>query len=348
MSHYLQIPTPASSGRVDFNALYAMTGEQVNELLNYLDTSSFIDDIKLLFNTPVENIVSLRVYPFSVRDNTDLEEKPEDTAILINTVNTGVLGYSLDNQSLKVLEAGYFVFPKQYFNFLDYAPYTTIDLYLPYIGFVKVEPQLVLGKITYVDYVADLASGKCTAFISIADGVDSETKDIIMSCDGTIGHEIQIGGGQGAEIARNMLKLGIGATAGTIATVAGAIATGGASAPVTAVAAAGAVSGGVSLLANTAVNAITAGQVHVNKGSATQPTISAYAPQQPYAIITRPTIAEPTSYARDYGKPCGKTLTLGTLTGFTVVDSIHVERLDTATSDEVTEVERLLKQGVIL
>lgn len=348
MSHYLQIPSSASSGRVNFNAMYAMKGTQVNELLDYLDTSTFINDIKLLFNTPIENIVSLRVYPFDVRDNTDIAERPDDTVILINKVNTAVYGYSLDYQNLKVLEAGYFVFPKKYFNFLDYSPYTTIDLYLPYIGFVKVDPQLVLGKITYVDYVADLASGKCTAFISVADGGDSETKDIIMSCDGTIGHEIQIGGGQGAEIARNMLKLGIGATAGTVATVAGAVATGGASTPLSAAAATGAVSGGVSLLANTAVNAIAAAQVHVNKGSASQPTISAYAPQKPYAIITRPTIAEPTSYARDYGKPCGKTFTLGALTGFTVVDSIHVEGLATATSDEVAEVERLLKQGVIL
>ena len=347
MAHYLQIPSPASAGRVNFNSIYAMTGTQVNDLLEYFNTSTFIDDLKLLFNTPIENVVSLRVFPFDIKGNSDITETPEDTGIVIGNVNTNILGYSMDFQNLKVLEAGYFVFPKRYFNFLDYAPYTSIELFLPYIGFVNIDPQLVLGKITYIDYVADLATGKCTVFISVADGDSSENKEIIMTCDGTIGHELQIGGGQGAEIARNMLKLGVGVTAGVVS----AVATSGLSATAQ-VADAGVkasnIATGASILGSTAVNAITAGQVHITKGGVSQPTISAYAPQSPYAIITRPNIIIPSSYNHDYGKPSGKTATLGSLSGFTVVDSIHVEGLATATADEVTEVERLLKQGVIL
>lgn len=347
MAHYLQIPSPASAGRVNFNSVYALTGAQVNDLLDYFNTSSFIDDLKLLFNTPIENVISLRVFPFDIKANSDITEPPADTGIVIGNVNTNILGYSMDFQNLKVLEAGYFVFPKRYFNFLDYAPYTSIELFLPYIGFINIDPQLVLGKITYIDYVADIATGKCTAFISVAEGSASENKEIIMTCDGTIGHELQIGGGQGAEIARNMLKLGVGVTAGVVT----AVATSGASTALQAGevgAKASAVATGASILGNTAVNAITAGQVHITKGGVSQPTVSAYAPQTPYAIITRPNIITPSTYNHDYGKPSGKSAVLGSLTGFTVVDSIHVEGLATATSDEVAEVERLLKQGVIL
>lgn len=344
MSRMLHVPNGTGLGRVNFNAMYAMKVTQVDSLLEYLSDSTFLDDVALLFNSPSENLVSLRVYPFNVVDHLE-GEVVNDEVIEINNVTTTVYGYPIEYKPLNIIEVATFEFTGANNSFLDYEPYTSIELYLPYIGFVRLDPHLVMNTTTYVEYVVDLASGKCTAFISVLGETEST---IIMTCDGTIGHEIQIGGGQGAEIARNMLKLGIGATAGTISTIAGAVATGGATTAISAGAAAGAVSGGVSLLASTAVNAITAGQVHVNKGGVTQPTISAYAPQEPYAIVTRPNVVEPTSYARDYGKPCGATHTLNNLIGFTVVDSIHVEGLDTATSDEITEVERLLKQGVIL
>lgn len=347
MAHYLQIPTPASAGRVNFNSIYALTGRQVNELLTYFNTSTFIDDIKLLFNTPIDNVISLRVFPFDIKANTSAVTPIEDTNIIIGNVDTHIKGYSMDTQSIKILNVGYFVFPKMYSNFLDYAPYTSIEIFLPYIGFINIDPQLVLDKMTYIDYVADIATGKCTAFISVADKETPDNKEIIMTCDGTIGHELQIGGGQGAEIARNMLKLGVGVTAGVIT----AVATSGASAAVQAGEAgvkAASVSAGVSILGSTAINAITAGQVHITKGGACQPTISAYAPQTPYAIITRPKIAVPLTYNYFYGKPSGKSAILSNLTGFTIVDSIHMEGLTTATSDEVTEIETLLKQGVIL
>lgn len=348
MSNIVQVPNSRCYGASKFNVMYALTGEQVTALVDYLTTSTFIDNIALLFNTPVENVISLRAYPFDIPTH-HASEIGEDSNIKISTVETNVQGRNLGFNPLYPISVGSIMMYPYFNNFLDYAPYTKIELYLPFVGFVTLDNALVMGKALFIDYVVDLFSGKCTAFLSVSDSLENtDSANIIMTCDGTIANEVQIGGGQGAEIARNMLKLGVGATAGTIATVAGAVATGGASTAVSAAGALGAVSGGVSLLANTAINAITAGQVHIAKGQVTQPTINTYAPQNPYLIITRPHVVEPSTYARDYGKPCGKTFTLGALTGFTVVDSIHVEGLATATSDEVTEVERLLKQGVIL
>lgn len=348
MGNIVQIPNSRCYGANKFNVMYALTGEQVSSLVDYLTSSTFIDNIALLFNTPVENVISLRAYPFDI-PTYHASETTEDSNIQISTVETDTQGRKLGFSPLYPISVGSIMIYNRFNNFLDYAPYTKLELYLPFVGFVTLDNTLVMGKALFIDYVVDLFSGKCTAFLSVSDSLDDKTNaNIIMTCDGTIANEVQIGGGQGAEIARNMLKLGVGATAGTVATVAGAVATGGASTAVSAAGALGAVSGGVSLLANTAINAITAGQIHIAKGQATQPTINTYAPQKPYLIITQPRVVEPSTYARDYGKPCGKTFTLGALTGFTVVDSIHVEGLATATSDEVTEVERLLKQGVIM
>lgn len=348
MANIVQVPNSRCYGASKFNVMYALTGEQVTSLVDYLTTSTFIDNIALLFNTPVENVVSLRAYPFDIPTH-HTSQTGADSNIKISTVETDVKGRNLGFNPLYPISVGSIMIYNRFNNFLDYAPYTKLELYLPFVGFVTLDNTLVMGKALFIDYVVDLFSGKCTAFLSVSDSLSDKTNaNIIMTCDGTIANEVQIGGGQWAEIARNMLKLGVGATAGTVATVAGGVATGGATTVAGAVRALGVVSGGVSLLSNTAINAVSAGQVHIAKGQATQPTINTYAPQNPYLIITQPHVVEPSTYARDYGKPCGKTFTLGALSGFTVVDSIHVEGLPAATSDEVTEVERLLKQGVIL
>lgn len=338
MSNIVQTPSTPMSGYNNFNVFYALTRDQVADLLTELNTSNFLDNIQLLFENPIENVVSLRVYPFDIKGHHP-SSVASDGKIIVNVVTMEAEGFSLNPVPSPPFNLGKILIPRSYNNFLDFAPYTKIELYLPYIDFVTLDTNVVMGKTISIDYVVDYFSGKCTAFISVEETVDGViTSNIIMERDGNIGVEVAIGGGRGADIARNMLKFGIGASAGVTAFTAGI----NASNPLVGT------SMSVGFLANTTVNAIQAGQTHITKGGSPQPAINFYAPQNCYLIITRPNVAVPSSYGRNFGRPSGKTATLGDLTGFTVVDSIHVEGLDTATSDEITEVERLLKQGVIL
>lgn len=348
MSKTVQTPSAISSGYNNFNTFYALTRQQVEDLLTELNTSTFINNVQLLFETPIENIVSLRVYPFDVKAHHPASSM-EDSSIIINVVTMNTKGFSLNPIPSPPFNLGKIEIPKYYNNFLDYAPYTKIELYLPYIDFVTLDTNLVIGKTISIDYVVDYFSGKCTAFISVEETVDGvTTSNIIMERDGNIGVEVAIGGGRGADIARNMLKLGIGAGAGAISMSAGAVSMGAGKTAGSVGSVAGAVSMGAGYLANTTVNAIQAGQVHITKGGSAQPSINFYAPQNCYLVITRPNVVTPSTYNKDFGRPSGKSAVLGSLTGFTVVDSVHVEGLATATSDEISEVERLLKQGVIL
>lgn len=345
MSNTIQTPSIAMSGYNNFNMFYALTRSQVGDLLTELNTSTFIDNIQLLFEKPIENIVNLRVYPFDVKLHHPVGSAIEDSSVIINVVTMETKGFSLNPVPSPPFNLGKIAIGKYYNNFLDYSPYTKIELYLPYVDFVTLDTNLVMGKTISIDYVVDYFSGKCTAFISVEETVNGvTTSNIIMERDGNIGVEVAIGGGRGADIARNMLKLGIGAGVGAISMTAGAVSMGAGSVG----SVAGAVSMSAGYLANTTVNAIQAGQAHITKGGSAQPAINFYAPQNCYLVITRPNVVTPSTYNRDFGRPCGKTFTLGALTGFTVVDSIHVEGLPTATSDEITEIERLLKQGVIL
>lgn len=68
----------------------------------------------------------------------------------------------------------------------------------------------------------------------------------------------------------------------------------------------------------------------------------------PVAMLDRPVIDEPENYSKLYGRPSMKYEALGTLTGFTIVSNIHIENISTALSEELEEIEALLKEGVIL
>ena len=66
-------------------------------------------------------------------------------------------------------------------------------------------------------------------------------------------------------------------------------------------------------------------------------------------IYKRPKVLETNeTYSKLYGKPCGKTVKLKDLTGFTKINKIHLDGLENATSSEIESIEALLYNGVIL
>lgn len=68
----------------------------------------------------------------------------------------------------------------------------------------------------------------------------------------------------------------------------------------------------------------------------------------PVMMLDHPIVNEPTNYAKLYGRPSMKYEILGMLNGFTIVSNIHIENISTALSEELEEIETLLKEGVIL
>lgn len=323
-------PTKPADGNVpmtSFTQMYMMTANQVNVLLYELNTSTFIDNIKLLFNAPIESIISLRCYPFRV---STIADTGDTMSIQISNVDMTSTGTPLLKTSPSMLSFGTITVPTYFNNFLDFAPYTKLELYLPYIGFVPLETNEVMGKDLLIQYAVDFLTGLCTAFVSVNDPAR-----LLITADGQIGIDVPVGATNAAEIAKNNLITGISTGAGLISSAASAAVTGNAM-------------GVVGTLASAGVNAINANQVHVSKGAIGNGTTGLYAPQQAFLTISRPVPRIPVSYEEHCGRPSGLTKHLQQLTGYTEVDRVHVEGLDIATEDEITEVERLLKSGVIL
>lgn len=55
--------------------------------------------------------------------------------------------------------------PRFYNNFLDFEPYTTMSLYLPYYGSLQLPPSLFIGHDIMIIVLSDLMAGRCTYLI---------------------------------------------------------------------------------------------------------------------------------------------------------------------------------------
>lgn len=70
-------------------------------------------------------------------------------------------------------------------SFLDYSPYTTSQLYVPYCGCVNIEPDIYVGKTLNVRYLVDWITGACTALIYA-------NNDIIDQISGQMGVTVSL------------------------------------------------------------------------------------------------------------------------------------------------------------
>ena len=332
----IHTPTVYGSGVNPFMTRYALSYDEVQNLLWDLNDNSITSAFSQLYSDHIDNIVSLYFFPFDVI-NKLYPNTGTMPAIEVSNATLTVHAYRIDDrvpyQVAAPLSLGQIGITEFYHNFLDYAPYTKIDLFLPFIGFVPLDVDVVMGKTIKLRYIVDTYTGKCTAYVIL---IENSVETVIMTRDGQCGMPIQICGGSGAEMARNMLRAGANMFTGLLSTGA-AVASG------NPLVAAGA-------LGNATVATMDAARVNVHKGGQQEALTAGYGPIMAYLIYTRPVVAEPSSYAHSYGRPCGKTLTLSACSGFTQVDAVHVEGsgFATATVGERDEIERLLKTGVLL
>lgn len=338
---------------------YALDSSQLYSFLHYLWS---IDpaDISKLFGDPGETIVALRVMPYiwdTQSVSTPVTAEPIKWAGL--PVSPGVTGYplrgfnpcALVNPPFAdcVFRLGACHIAPLYNSFLDYAPHTRLDLWLPYIGFVELDPALVMGQNIAADYSIDLITGACECFIKLVDSPDPVPANpwdalhgnIIQTASGTIGLNIPLTATNAAEISKNILSTGM-RVAGGIATAA---ATGGAAAPIAA-----------SLTTSAVSSIFTGSQYHISKGQPANNFAYWTAPQVPFIIRTAPEIAGDAQtaagravYNNLVGMPAAKMGTvLSALSGFVQVAKVHAEGFTTAFQAEVDEIERLLLSGVIM
>lgn len=75
------------------------------------------------------------------------------------------------NQRLARVSCGKVTVPELYHNALDYSPYTTVRIWLPFLGFFDLSIDELSNKEVELNYTIDLVNGKALAEISNDDGV---------------------------------------------------------------------------------------------------------------------------------------------------------------------------------
>lgn len=230
--------------------------------------------------------------------------------------------------------------PQKYNSFLDYEPYSTYELWLPFHGWVKLNATLVVGKVLSVYYIIQPDSTKGTILVK------NETDNVValeVPCD--IGVEIAVNTTNAQEIAnrKNAAAVGLGTSAaiGVAASVLGMATMN----PFLMVGGVASVLGGVSNFAQQTADLRTEGKGSVNSGNE-----GLYSDRIIKLKITRTPLAvdDLTKYAKYIGRPLQTNVKLNTLTGYTIVGGVHIENLPQATESEKTDIENKLRKGVII
>ena len=310
--------TPVSS--VKTSSLYTIwnpTQEQLNSLANFLWSTDFVDLIKKVLQSPMDAMISLALFP--------IRPKTDGTHIInLGYVPSGVSSLRVSDQ-FQTFQTSGLVIPHKYNSYLDYSPYTTAEIYLPFIGFQRLNINDVMGKTVSVVYNIDMLSGICTALVKVDDNT-------MYSYSGNMAMFLPLSAGNWARMMTPIFGA-VGGVASMGAGIAGVI-SGSSLLGSTATAVSGAKS-----LGNLEGNAVSrSGEISGNAG-----ILGDY---QPFIVVTRPINDRPSTYNSNIGQTYNKSVQLGTLSGFTIVDEAHVEGMS-ATETEKNEIERLLKEGVI-
>ena len=134
--------------------------------------AQLVDAANALFmNFDTGNVVNISPYIVSIHKvfvpvSTDAEFQPIKFGKYNTQVNSKVV-----NKKVSRVSCGKVTVPELYHNALDYSPFTTVRIWLPFLGFYDLSIDELSNKEIELTYAIDLVNGKALAEISNDDGV---------------------------------------------------------------------------------------------------------------------------------------------------------------------------------
>lgn len=317
----IELPALPTHGVTDFIKLWNPSDADMVRLTELLFTGNvFTQAVRDLIGQPIDYIVSLGIVPVP------LSIGSTSTPFVLAHQNAGFNMYGVGQQYMR-WSCGSVKVPPYWNSFLDFEPHTSIQLYLPFIGFRDVLPSDVVGKTVTITYHIDVFTGTCVAYIANED-------TILYQHNGTCLSPIPFG----AEQMQNLIGSVVGLL-GAAATTA-AVKMGGFAAPIAR-----------SMLFGSAVGAassvLSAPEHKTQHGGNAGSTVGLLSSRKPYFVLNRPRQAVASAQGTYSGYATWYTVeSFGQLDGYTQVAECHLHDIP-ATDWELQEIERLLKEGVI-
>lgn len=304
-----------------FISMYSPTKAQLRDLHSFLWSSNLVDNLIKAVAQPMDSVIMFGIVPL---DLSSIRSSPA-TEVYLGNVATGVSMYELTKQRI-TLDMGTVSIPENWGNALDYEPFTQASMYLPFIGFVQLKLNEIMNAKVKLKYTIDLFSGDCIAQIKVirADKYVPNLSTITYVHRGNCLCQIPLTGADYSRfykaLAMAPLQIANSALSGdpmkTISGVAGAAAS---------------LLNGPEVMRSGNYSGSISGMVH----------------RTPCILLHRPIQHFPKDYNKYVGFPCYIRYRLKDLTGFTMIDSV-IDNTVNATEPEKAEIERLLKEGVIL
>lgn len=319
----IDLNKPTLSNVNVFNRSFAVTSNNVRQLADFLwnaDETKFNEIVKglaLMGENPMNGIIDLRLFPFDVALKNSATNAEH---IVIGRTNTGVNGIKLTENVNSLIDLGECTFFEKFKNFLDFEPYTTAQLYIPYIGVVPVSTAEFMGHKISAKMLVDYTTGAGTAIV-FKDDIPFIYKN------GVVGITIPMTGTDSASYASTVVGNVVNGAIGGISSIAsGNI-------------------GGVVSSAEKLYSGFATG-TNYQTASASSPSVATWQPQKCYFIIDRPILNVPDNYGRTVGYACEITGKLSDFKGFTVVSNPEISFKCTET--EKTMLTQLLTAGVFV
>ena len=294
-------------------SIYNPTIGQVHDFGAWLWSDTLADQFKRIFNSPIDGIIGFHL----------LYATPSTGAskyIQCGFLTSPVSADTVTDQYTEI-DCGTVSIGEYYRNALDYDN-TRISIYLPFVGIVPLDSNVVMGSTLNVTYRIDVLTGTCLAQIKVI----KENSDAVMyAFDGNCAVQIPL-------------------TATTYTGMVGALLSG--------------ISAGASVMTGNLIQAVNSGFSAIASGYSGLTGVKqsgtfganagALGIRKPYVIITHPVSAMPAGFNSIEGMPSNVYVTLGALSGFTRVRSVHLENIGNATDEEITMIKDLLTEGVII
>ena len=340
------LPTIDSIG-TGFATLFTPNKTQLKSLASVFWNSNVFTALQNLVENITDMFTSLAMVPFVVDAG--------------STVEVTWLGLPLTSIYLTLASKQYYEFDMgsinlnndnrifKYDNALDYSPFSKLGIYLPFIGFQDLDIDECRNATLNLKYRIDILSGACVAIISV-------NGSILYQFSGNCLTQIPITNENMQSLVSDAVNVGIAVASARTAGAASSADIAAAEnsdkmndaqkeahrrhAEVTR-------NNADNHLTSASANAVMGLKPQYNKTGSVSSAVSMLSVKQPYLFLTTSRLAIPRYYEHYAGFPSNITDKLNTFSGFTVVNDIRLNGL-VATSQEVEEIYKLLKSGIII
>ena len=313
----IDINTPPDSAISLSNInIYLLTREQlmafISDMWDFTWAELTTNMMTGIYNNLIDNVQSIRVMPFAPADLGTVEAVDSiKCGWWSHTATVRKLGTGTTGPGMNPRYVGNWQINEVFGGWADYAPYTSIELYLPYYGTINLDTNLFMGHILKVEYVLDVLAGLITYFLSCDD-------TCVITLSAKCSADVPVSLSSGIDTASDVLKneARFVSEAGNLRPV-------------------GMVTGSTSVATEKCLNSCSESGMF-------------FMPNKCHVRITRPAYTRASNYASRYGYPCYGSYKLSSLKGFTVVENYKSHYTKGIKKEEEDMIKNMMESGVYL